>query len=350
MIGYGISFFASTILDSGSTGAPPVNTVAPVISGTQVVGSALSSTTGTWTGSPSPTFTYQWYRGATLITGATSSSYTLVQADAGNTSNITCKVTGTNSSGSSTSTSNILAQILDSDTNTFLTTASITDATIKSATNKFVLDVKGYSLWTKVKAIFPYVGGTSSTHSYNLKNPSQYQITWSGGITHSSNGVLFGGVNGYGNTNFASNSFTSANNFGVSSYVRNNNDAGGDIGVFAPDLRYVSSRLSGYSYFGIGNTYMAQATTNSQGFWNVNRTSASVVKAFKNGSSYITGTTGAGTLSTQNLFVGALNQSGSANFYTGKQHALDAIHDGFTDAEAANWYTAVQAFQTALSR
>jgi hypothetical protein len=238
----------------------------------------------------------------------------------------------------------------DPNAQSFITTAGITNPTQQNAINALVVDLKAYGIWTKGFAFYPYVGGTSSTHSYNLKNPAQYQINWSGGITHSSNGVLFGGVNGYGNTNFRSNLFTSANNFGLSSYVRNNNDVGGDIGVFAPDLRYVASRLSGFSYFGIGNTYIAGATTNSQGFWNINRTSASVVKAFKNGSSFATGTTGAGTLSSENLFVGALNQSSSANYYTGKEHSFDAIHDGLTDAEAANFYTAVQAFQTTLGR
>lgn len=107
MIGYGNSYFISTILDSGAAPVlPPSNTMAPVISGTQVVGSSLSSTTGTWTGTAPITYTYQWYRGVTLISGATSSSYTLVQADAGNASNITCQVTATNGGGSATATSN----------------------------------------------------------------------------------------------------------------------------------------------------------------------------------------------------------------------------------------------------
>jgi hypothetical protein len=248
----------------------------------------------------------------------------------------------------------VIGSSIDPDAQAFITAASITDATEKSAINTLVTDLKGFNIWSKLRACYPFVGGTASTHKFNLKNPldtnAAFRINWSGGITHSSNGVLFGGVNGYGNTNFRSNLFTSANNFGLSSYVRNNNDAGGDIGVFAPDLRYVASRLSGFSYFGIGNTYIAGATTNSQGFWNINRTSASVVKAFKNGSSFATGTTGAGTLSSENLFVGALNQSSSANYYTGKEHSFDAIHDGLTDAEAANFYTAVQAFQTTLGR
>lgn len=53
----------------------------PTISGTAAVGSTLTGTGGTWR--PSATLTYQWYRGATAIPGATSSTYTAVAADRG---------------------------------------------------------------------------------------------------------------------------------------------------------------------------------------------------------------------------------------------------------------------------
>ncbi len=80
----------------------PANTVAPVVSGSASQGSILSSTTGTWTGSP--TFTYQWKRGGSNISAATSPTYATVLADVG--TSVTCAVTGTNGGGSATATSN----------------------------------------------------------------------------------------------------------------------------------------------------------------------------------------------------------------------------------------------------
>ena len=77
-----------------SYGSAPVNTVAPAVTGTATVGQTLSTTNGTWTGAPAPTFTYQWQRVTTNISGATSSTYVLVVADVGNT--IRCVVTATN--------------------------------------------------------------------------------------------------------------------------------------------------------------------------------------------------------------------------------------------------------------
>ena len=56
------------------------NTVAPTVTGFHVVGAELTATAGTWTPSAS-TVTYQWLRGGVAISGATSSTYTLVAAD-----------------------------------------------------------------------------------------------------------------------------------------------------------------------------------------------------------------------------------------------------------------------------
>jgi hypothetical protein len=79
-------------------GTAPVNTVAPAISGSATVGSTLTTSNGTWTGTPTPTFAYQWQRVTTNISGATSSTYVVQLADVGNT--IRCVVTATNVAGS----------------------------------------------------------------------------------------------------------------------------------------------------------------------------------------------------------------------------------------------------------
>lgn len=118
-----------------NTGAVPVNTVAPVVSGTNsppgAVGETLSCTTGSWTNSPT-SYSYQWYRAVTdassppepiadgdnwvgvAISGATSSTYVLVAADEGEF--IFCDVIATNGSGSSlVKSSNYVGLITDED-------------------------------------------------------------------------------------------------------------------------------------------------------------------------------------------------------------------------------------------
>ena len=99
--------------------AAPVNTVLPNVTGTAVVGNALTTTNGTWTNSPT-SYAYQWKRGATNI-GTNANSYTLVNADAGQ--SITCVVTATNAVGSTPATSNALT-IQNFFTTEWTTTAS----------------------------------------------------------------------------------------------------------------------------------------------------------------------------------------------------------------------------------
>jgi len=78
----------------------PVNTVLPAISGLEQVGQEGTCSTGTWTGLPTPTYSYQWENEGVEISGATSATYTYQATDEGDT--LTCVVTATNSEGSAT--------------------------------------------------------------------------------------------------------------------------------------------------------------------------------------------------------------------------------------------------------
>lgn len=104
-----------TILTQDPAGSAPVNTVAPVASGTPDEGQTLSCTDGTWTGSPAPTYTYQWqYNDGSWnnIVGATASTWTVDLSgavDAGDT--IRCVVTATNGSGAVAANSNSLGPV-----------------------------------------------------------------------------------------------------------------------------------------------------------------------------------------------------------------------------------------------
>jgi hypothetical protein len=94
----------------GGGGPGPTNTVPPVISGTAERGETLTSTTGTWTGTGTITFAYQWTRNGADISGATSSTYTLVADD--DNADMVCKITATDDEGSRVKKSNILGPVL----------------------------------------------------------------------------------------------------------------------------------------------------------------------------------------------------------------------------------------------
>ncbi|AYJ85789.1 SGNH/GDSL hydrolase family protein [Sphingomonas paeninsulae] len=75
----------------------PSNTVAPAITGTAQDGQTLTVSNGTWSGTPAPTYAYQWKRGGTNV-GTNAATYLVATADVGST--ITCTVTATNTAGS----------------------------------------------------------------------------------------------------------------------------------------------------------------------------------------------------------------------------------------------------------
>jgi hypothetical protein len=77
---------------TGSAAAAPVNTVVPTITGTATVGSTLTAGNGTWTGNPTPTYTYEWLVGG--IVKGTASTYVPVTSDIGKTAVL--RVTGRN--------------------------------------------------------------------------------------------------------------------------------------------------------------------------------------------------------------------------------------------------------------
>jgi hypothetical protein len=86
---------------------PPLDTIAPAITGSAVEGKALQASTGTWNNASS--FTYQWRRCTVLgancaaIAGATDSSYILRSSDVSHTLRVI--VTATGAGGTATATS-----------------------------------------------------------------------------------------------------------------------------------------------------------------------------------------------------------------------------------------------------
>jgi len=95
----------ATSATSPLIGFAPVNTSAPEVTGSPVVGVATAATVGTWDGNPTPDLSYQWQKcpsavdlaRCAAISGANTISYTPVTADAG--AFLRIKVTASNMSG-----------------------------------------------------------------------------------------------------------------------------------------------------------------------------------------------------------------------------------------------------------
>ncbi len=255
--------------------------------------------------------------------------------------------------------------VSDADAQAFVTAANIQDQVEADAINNLVIGMKADGLWTKMKAVYPFVGGTSTSTSYNLKNTAQYQISWNGGVTHASTGVTFNGSNGYGNTNFAPNSVLTANSNHVALYsrtaaARTNGLAidfgqGADVNIQS-GIFGCSRRSSNVAYYGATNATtngsFTAANTNGSGFFTNSITAATSRKIYRNGSVLGSLTTNISqTLSAAKMYIAAFNNNDAGVLlYSNYEASFFSIGDGLDDTEATNLNTRVTTFQTALNR
>jgi hypothetical protein len=250
---------------------------------------------------------------------------------------------------------------VDADAQAFLTAAAITDPTISSSIDKLVVDLKSAGVWTKMKAIYPMVGGTAATHKFNLKDPrdldAAFRLQFFGGVTHNSNGVTFNGLNGYADTFYNESTIETANNTHRAVYDKStSNDNASQLGSFSgggASRNYICTNYSGFLIVDCYNTSggRIQVLNNgSAGFWVSSRLTNTDLKAYKNGTQIGSASGGAGTQPNVKTFIGAHNNSGTPQWFTNHNLAFASMGDGLTATEATNYRTAVQTFQTSLGR
>jgi hypothetical protein len=242
----------------------------------------------------------------------------------------------------------------DPDAQAFITAAAITDPTQQTAINTLVVDLKGYNVWSKIKALYPFVGGTSSTHKWNLKDPrdldAAYRLVFNGGWTHSSTGALPNGTNGWADTKLISFDVLGLNSTHVSVYSRTNVDrTSPSIGnVTGGSIAEVSMwlRTGGVAALRVNNpTGSTTASTDSRGLFIGNRNSSTQINLSIRGTQ-TTFNQNSNSLLTSVMQLGGVNP----NFFDNKQLAFASIGDGLTSQNMTDLNTAVIAFQTALSR
>lgn len=253
----------------------------------------------------------------------------------------------------------------DADAQTFITAAGITDPTQIAALCQLVVDLKAGGVWNDLNALYPFVGGTATTHSYNLKNPVLYQIAWFGGVTHNTNGATFNGINSYGNTGYNESLIETSSNTHRSVYDRSTlADSRCQIGV--ANGPYNGSYQRNYIYTNYSSNYymdcydnldnygrLTGANGGSNAFWLHSRTSSAsgAMKAYKNGVFLKQSTqTVYGIQPTLVTYIGALNLNGSLHEPTFHNLASASMGNGLSASQITAYYTALQTFQTTLGR
>lgn len=227
-------------------------------------------------------------------------------------------------------------------------------ATEQTAINTLVIQMKTDGIWTKMKAIYPMVGASAAACAQNLKS-SSFTGTFTSGWTFASTGVTPNGTSAYLDTNFNESANLTLNSGHISIYSRTNT-----TGSTKVEIGVLNSSPAAYSTileFGSSTGFAMQsvivtstvANTNSLGLFLVSRQNSSQINTFIRNSK-TTHTASSANLAPINTYIGARNTNGTAGNFSNKEYAFASIGDGLTDTEASNFYTAVQTFQTTLSR
>jgi len=319
------------------SGSTPIVVSGVTIAGTEVVNQTLT-VSYTITGTPT-VITRRWYRGATLIFTSTSSdTYVLTQAEAGNTSNITCNV---DADGVSNATSNTIAQILDANALVYMQAVSIannstiyfastaqerTGTQLYSYYNTFYIGLKSNNIYSKLKTIYRMRWGNAAQNKFNGVNPldtdAAFRLVFSGTWTYDNFGSLPNGTNAFANSYFTPiNHFSSRNSLAIIADI-NGGSLGG--GAYPYTIGSGGSNISAQStgmivratnkigiFVGDANALLSKANSSMTGYFAVNSVGGAT-SIILNTTALATGTVSAsGSLSNFSLYIGTLNVAGT---------------------------------------
>lgn len=251
------------------------------------------------------------------------------------------------------------ASSIDADSQAFydrVTAAGgILSQTEKDAVNILVLDLKSAGIWTLMKAIYPMVGASAAACAQNLKS-SSYTGIFTSGWTFTNNGVLPNGTSAYMNTGLNASTQLTNNNSHLSIYSRTQDTSKSGLDISGINSTNHFALTAYYAALGTGLSiqyfYPTDSATgyasSTQGHFVSTRISSVSNSLYRNANILGTATnTNSTVLPNINMYLGSNTQPSE---YQNRQYALATIGDGLTNAQVSNFYTAVQTFQTSLSR
>jgi hypothetical protein len=246
---------------------------------------------------------------------------------------------------------------VDPDAQAFIDVTGISGANA-TAINNLVVSLKNQNLWVDMVAIYPMIGGTATTHKYNLKNPQDtdaaFRLSFAGGWTHDSSGAKPDGVSGtYANTFFVPQThFAGLDDAHLSYYSFTNNAASDDVEIGSTNAAAAGETLLAMR-FSDGNQYAfvnqigasGGAPGNSNGYMVGVRTTT-VTLGYRNGSNVIS-QGGGGVFTSRALYLGAQNDGTTG--YRNSSRGCSFASMGY-GLDAVTLSTVVNSYQTELGR
>jgi hypothetical protein len=237
-------------------------------------------------------------------------------------------------------------------------------STEANAVNTLTIGLKASGIWSLMKVIYPMVGASAAACAQNLKS-SSFTGTFTSGWTFSTTGATPNGIDAYMDTGLNIGTQLTQTNSHASYYSRtlfDNVNYPTVIGAYGTTsytqalelyIRRVAPGDKGGGNLGSYTTSVINYTeADARKFAIISRTSATSLKYYTTGvlraTDTVSDTTGFGNV---NAYISAGNYvTGAAQNFSRLECAFASIGDGLTDTQASDFYTAVQTFQTSLSR
>jgi hypothetical protein len=245
----------------------------------------------------------------------------------------------------------------DPDAQAFIDASGISGSDA-SAINTLVVALKNTgSLWDKLYVAYPFIGATTSSFKWNLKDTGSYSASFVNNPVASTTGIQFNGTSNYLDTNYSIVSNVTSS-FHLSYYKRTGRNTGDniDMGAFnestsrglflASQLTPTLSRARQYS------TAMDNSAAPYTGSFMVtaDTTHSSLYKGSTEVSTIALSNPGA--LSTGSITLGGMRttQNGSVPYWASGSYAFMTIGQHISGSDATNFTTIIQNYQTTLGR
>jgi hypothetical protein len=257
--------------------------------------------------------------------------------------------------------------LMDSDTQAYLAATGL-DVSYAPALDGLVTSLKTKGLWSKMTAIYPFIGGTAALHRWNLKDPrdldAAYRLSYNGSGTHSTVGGFQANLTPDTTTNWADTNLVPQGTLDPASIHLSLYSLGAlssaprcDMGAYNWDggggrFHLIVHYTSGEWYYSLGHTGVPNVpqpgSGDGSGMFVSSRTGTNVETAYRNGVAVGSNAIGGGVLPTVSVLVGALHTY--VRECSNMKIGFSSIGSGLSNQNVADLYTVVQAYQTALNR
>ena len=239
-------------------------------------------------------------------------------------------------------------------------------STVSAATITMFTSLVSNGLYDGMIYMYPFLGGNAAGHKFNALNPvdtnGAYRLTFNGGWTQSSSGATPNGTNAWADTYFGPSTLASLTiSAGTMGFYCGNNTSGlcaiGGGGDGASNNYWAFYPRNGSGNMGalawesaVGATTTATIANSLGGLHFTRSGTTTTCQYYRRGVFVESVSVNANAKAGNSLYLGALNQAGTANQFSPFSHQFTYAHTGLTASQITTLDGIIQTYQTSLGR